>query len=349
MKILLYADPHWSAYSSIVRGRGEKYSVRLENLIKSINWVEKLAYTHNCEEIVCLGDFFDKESLNSEEITALQDISWERPGIIQHSMLVGNHEMGRNDLEYSSMHVFKQNGFAVVNEPVYVDDADTGFTDIDILYLPYILDCNRKSLKEYLHDRPSGRKLIVFSHNDIAGIQMGRFMSTSGFTIDEIEENCDLFINGHLHNGEKITDKIINLGNLTGQNFSEDGFVYRHCAMVLDTATLSYELIENPYALNFYKIDASAKQPDLYDDAYKNSIITLTCAEAQVDYWRQILKDCPNIIESRILVERRTNTTTENKSEDLYASDHLEQFKVYVLENIGESDIIKEELIEILK
>lgn len=45
---------------------------------------------------------------------------------------------------------------------------------------------------------------------------MGQFISKAGFDINDIEDNCDLFINGHLHNGSKITDKIFNVGNLTG-------------------------------------------------------------------------------------------------------------------------------------
>ena len=36
-KFLIYADPHWSQYSSIVRKRGNKYSMRLHNLINSLN------------------------------------------------------------------------------------------------------------------------------------------------------------------------------------------------------------------------------------------------------------------------------------------------------------------------
>lgn len=349
MKLLIYADPHWSAYSSIIRSRGKKYSIRLENLIDSINWLEKLAFEKCCEEIICLGDFFDKESLNSEEITSLQNINWEQPGLIGHTMLVGNHEMGRSDLEYSSMHVFKQNKFKVINKPIFVEDSDSGFTDIDILYLPYILDSNRKPLKDYFPSNERHRKRIVFSHNDIAGVQMGRFISTSGFSVEEIEENCDLFINGHLHNGEKITDKIINLGNLTGQNFSEDAYKYKHHVMILDTGTLDYELIENPYAFNFYKINAIDEQPDLSSDVYKNAVVTLTCNEIHVDYWKQQLNDCSNIIASRILIERHKQSETDAKLDDLQASDHLEQFKNYVLSTIGDSNVVKEELIEILK
>ena len=74
---------------------------------------------------------------------------------------------------------------------------------------------------------------------------MGPFISKTGFTIEDIENNCDLFINGHLHNGMKITNKIINLVNLTGQNFSEDALRYEHKIMILDTHTLEYKYIIN--------------------------------------------------------------------------------------------------------
>ena len=77
MKLLVYGDPHWCQYSSIVRKQGEKYSVRLENLIKSINWVESTATEQGCECIINLGDFFDKSELNAEEITALNDVKWK--------------------------------------------------------------------------------------------------------------------------------------------------------------------------------------------------------------------------------------------------------------------------------
>ena len=42
MKIGIVGDIHWSRYSSILRQRGDKYSVRLENCIKSINFLQCL-------------------------------------------------------------------------------------------------------------------------------------------------------------------------------------------------------------------------------------------------------------------------------------------------------------------
>lgn len=37
MKILIYADNHFCETSSIIRSYGDKYTLRLENQIKSIN------------------------------------------------------------------------------------------------------------------------------------------------------------------------------------------------------------------------------------------------------------------------------------------------------------------------
>ena len=97
MRLLIFGDNHWCKYSSILRGRGTKYSLRLENQIRSLMWVDDVATEYHCDAIVCDGDFFDKPMLDSEEITALSDISFT------HSMtyLVGNHESDMSDLSYN--------------------------------------------------------------------------------------------------------------------------------------------------------------------------------------------------------------------------------------------------------
>ena len=103
MKIAICGDVHWSQYSSIIRKRGEKYSVRLENLINSVNWFNQLSTTNNCVANFYLGDFFDKAEMNAEEISALSKIEWSTG--IQY-FLCGNHEMVATDHKYSSAKVF---------------------------------------------------------------------------------------------------------------------------------------------------------------------------------------------------------------------------------------------------
>ena len=105
MRILIYSDNHWCQYSSIVRKRGEKYSLRLENQIASINWAERLSLEMGCNKVVHLGDFFDSSTLNSEEITSLKEIHWYESA--HHTFLCGNHELGRVENEFSTASIFQ--------------------------------------------------------------------------------------------------------------------------------------------------------------------------------------------------------------------------------------------------
>lgn len=351
MRYFIYADPHWSSYSSIVRSRGERYSTRIDNLIKTINWVELEAQKQNCDAIICLGDFFDKSELNSEEITALQEIRWAN---MRHYMLVGNHEMGRNDLEISSAHLFTLiPNVAVIDIPYMYNEQN----NTSIMFLPYVLENNRKPLKEYFDDMEHCENKIIFSHNDISGIQMGNFVSTIGFSINEIEECCDLFINGHLHNGCDVGKKIINVGNITGQNFSEDAFRYEHRALVLDTDNKSLSSIVCPYALNFYKLDLTHLQPTIDDKFIQDTLSSLRApaiatikVNPQIDFMvRDLLTTCENIIECRLITDGVKGAEPIESISNEINLDHIQKFQMYVMENIGKDELTLNELERVSK
>ena len=350
MRLFIYADPHWSSYSSILRSRGEKYSTRLEYRIKTMNWIECEAVLQNCDTIVCLGDFFDKSELNSEEVTALQEIGWSD---IPHWFIVGNHEMGRSTSEHSSSHLFEllPNACVVDELGVYTDG------DTSVVSLPYILENNRKPLKDYLKDCKLRDNIIILSHNDISGMQLGKYVSTTGFSIEEIENSCNLFINGHIHNEGEIGNKIINLGNITGQNFSENAFLYGHNAVVLDTAERSLNRLPNPYAINFYKVDLTSMQPTI-DDKQINQIIdslkspavaTIKTNSACEFLVKDLLSSANNILECRLLVEHNSENTEQILENDAPTLDHLAKFTDYVFEHIGSDALVVNELERISK
>lgn len=350
MKHFIYADPHWSSYSSIVRSRGEKYSTRLENLIKTMNWIETEAHNQNCDTIICLGDFFDKSELNSEELTALQEVKWSS---LKHYMLVGNHEMGRGNLELSSAHLFELIPNCNVVDSLYVLNETNGTT---LVFLPYILEKDRKPLSEYLSFESNDTR-IVFSHNDIAGIQMGKFVSTTGFSIEEIEKECDLFINGHLHNDSDVGKKIINVGNITGQNFSEDAFAHNHKALILDTTEKSLTPIVNPYAMNFYKLDLTNCRPIIDDVNIQNHLSSLkypAVATIKINpdinfIVRDLLSTCENIIECRLITDGVQGAEPIESIGNEINLDHIQKFQMYVMENIGKDELTLNELERVCK
>jgi DNA repair exonuclease SbcCD nuclease subunit len=353
MRLLLYADPHWSVTSSIVRSRGDKYSTRLENLITSLNWVEDLAREQRCDNVICLGDFFDTSQLNSEEITALGEIAWCDA---YHYFIAGNHEMGRSDSSFSSSAVFDLCPRSIaISKPLMLPIYDQ--SDTRLMCLPYVLEKDRKPLCEYIKDAgiPDGvDNLIVFSHNDIKGIQMGMFVSTCGFSVDEIQDNCKLFVNGHLHNGGVVAPGVINLGNLTGQNFSEDAYKYDHNVMIIDTLTHEVRWVENPHAFKFYKLDFTTYTDK--EDSNLQSVLQCLRSPAVVSvrvspdheaFVRDLLSTMDNIVESRVTVCMSDTGDTQEVSEVRIGTDHISKFVSYIEENLGKSDIIIEELINI--
>ena len=335
MKILLYSDNHFSTYSSILRTRGEKYSTRLENQIESLMWVENMAELYACEEVICLGDFFDRPELNAEEISALKEIVWKNN--IRHTFLVGNHEISTGDNMVSSSNLF---GFNCNADVIPYPCCFTTTDGCEICLLPYTTESNRKSLVELFGEKGNNRRIIL-SHNDIKGINYGNVVSTVGYSLGEIETYCDLFINGHIHN-EGQFGKVINIGNLTGQNFSENGLKYSHRVLIVDTEDLHVTAVINPYAINFEKID--------WEDAYRhiypsNSVVSIKCKEKDRYLAEKFTDD--NIIMKRIVVEFEPSEV--KKEEEKIDIDHIKMFKDYCLSTIGESDILKEELSYVCK
>ena len=338
MKILVYSDNHFCQYSSILRARGNKYTKRLENEIQSINFVESEAQRLGCQQVVCCGDFFDKPVLNAEELSALNEIQWSP---LPHIFLVGNHEMASSNLEFNSVNALSRLGFTIVFNPSNQIDGDT-----EICYLPYQLDSTEHKMQDYF--APEYKKRIIFSHNDIAGIQMGSFISTSGFDIKDIEDNCDYFINGHIHNSAWISTSILDIGNLTGMNFSEDAFKYMHLYAVVDTDRLTVETYNNPYAIRFGHIDDSTYKrfvslKDENELIVRNLVLSIKTDQSNVAEARRIAEDL------NLLAFKVTGVTTavsgKKEEEVTFTSiDYLNKFIDFYKEKYGTSKLIDEEL-----
>lgn len=342
MKILCFADNHFCERSSIITKYGTKYSTRLENQIESINWVELIAKEKDCKMVICLGDFFDKPQLSDQEITALQDIKWAEN--IPHYFLVGNHESEENDLQYSSTKVLESENRVIIDKPFIYDLAD-----IELAFLPYIVESNKQPLETYFPK--TGMPRILFSHNDILGLQLGPVVSKIGFSIEEIEANCEFCLNGHLHNGQAISQRVLNLGNLTGKDFGEDASRYIHKIIIIDTDTFAFETIENPYAFNFYKIDIlTEKDLDLLDTVKPNAVVSIKCVDKYIETIREKVALNSNIIDTRIILIKTFEESDEQavNISDL-AVDQCVKFAECCREKLDNTPILEAELAEILK
>ena len=352
MRVLICGDIHWSTYTSIIRKRGTEYSKRLENCINSVNWVEETAEEYNCDKVVYLGDFFDKAELNSEEITALKEIQWSN---IPHQILVGNHELGSANGQYNTTRLFNLlPNFEVIDKP----KVDVGF-GYYFLYLPYIFEKDRKPISEYFNScfnrnefvTQEVKNIFIFSHNDLKGVNYGAFESKEGFELQDILNNSTICFNGHIHNnGEIVEDRIINVGNLTGQNFNEDGLKYQHKIYILDINGSDYKIYQtvNPYAYMFYKFEINNAQ-DINKLIFSpHAIISVKCIEHLVPKAREILDNNTNVEEYRIITVVENKEISEEEVNQLASKDHLQQFKDYIIEKLGTGENIIKELQEVI-
>lgn len=337
MKLLLIGDLHYSEFSSIIRKKG----VRLANCVNTLNYGERLAERENCDFIIQLGDFFDKSSLNAEELTFLSQIKFAN---IPHLVLVGNHELGNSSLCSSTKVLGNFPNIQVVSTPSVVKMGKE-----EIFLLPYTYEDKTNMLEKLLEENNILDKrdnLIIFSHNDLKGVQMGAFISKEGFDIEEIERNCCLFINGHLHNGGEISSKIIDIGNITGQNFSEDAFKYAHNFIILDTDKKELEYIENPESFNFYKLEINEeKNIETLNKLKNHAVLSIKCKEPLIDTLRNKLQELSEkIVEFRIVVEYDSSIDNGESKLSFEGIDHIKEFKEYIIQELGKSEELLEEL-----
>ena len=342
MRILVFSDNHFSEKSSIITKYGFKYTLRLENQIESLDWVETTALQKECDMIICLGDFFDHAQLTDQELTALNDIQWAN---IPHFFIVGNHESEENDLQYSSTMALLGPYREIISHPALLEQSG-----VELAFLPYVLESNRKPLTEFFTENPEKLRLL-FTHNDILGLQLGPVVSRTGYSIEELESVCHLCLNGHLHNGTQISSKVINLGNLTGKDFSEDAFKYTHKVIIIDTDAMNVDFIENPYAFNFYKLDILEIQDmSILKELKPNAVVSIKCKDFLVKQVRETVDTISNIIESRIIV---TKDPAQLGTEDIDISslcvDQCEKFAECCRAKLDNNDVLEMELAEILK
>lgn len=342
MRIMLFGDAHFCERSSIINKFGSKYSVRLENQIQTFNWIKEQTIKNNCEMIIGLGDFFDKSQLSDIEITAAKEIDFAAVPI---ALLTGNHESSTQSLMYSSTKLLETPNTMIISEPYSFVVGET-----EICLLPYITEADRKNLSEYFLERKAAKRVIL-SHNDIKGINYGPVVSAAGFEIEDIETSCDLYINGHIHNAQQITDKIYNIGVVTGQNFSENAFKHSHNVIILDTETLELKFIENPYAFNFYKIEISEeKDISILENLKSNAVCSIKCDSGLVEKTRQKIASLGSrILESRLIITKKYAENSESSEELDLSVDHLARFIECCRSTIENTKILEEEIAEVCK
>ena len=324
MKYAIVADNHLCDKSSVISGRGKFYSDRLENQIESFKWVTGLGYP-----IIHLGDFFDRSTLKAEEVQAFTD---EIEPLLAKTakdniFLLGNHEYS------GSYDLLSPLGKQIIRKP-----TEMVLGDLKCLFLPF------NSTEEDI----TGDYDIIFGHIGIKDIPFG----AKGFNFEVIDSHCKFFLNGHLHNRHKFSDTKWNVGSLTAQNFSDDGIKGGPKGIwILDTDKKSIEFVANPFGFNFFKIVwddfKNCQNEELWNRiTSKTACVSISCQEGQKE---EIIKSGKFDEVYYLRVSEIHKEKILDSKEVLSPIDHLDKFRKSFIEKVGESQLVLEELSEVLR
>ena len=279
-------------------------------LVDTFKWMYQVFKDNNVDIIVNGGDLVDSDVLKAREISALSEALSYRDQSIPEYHILGNHEMEDKASKFSSISIISQlpNAY-LVTEPTRLND--------DVAFLPYT--------NKYDTDLEPYSAKVLISHNDYEGMRVNRIVMQKGFNIDLVSEDFQLILNGHIH-AASGRSQIVNIGSVVGHNFGDNYNIANPSIMILDTDTLDYFRIPNPYAILFHKIKADSLSDIIKSlDSYKSNSTNRQCLRIEVpvsiresvqDYLDNN-RDNYNIVATRIITHTDNTHILLDKKEDI--------------------------------
>lgn len=319
MKIGIYTDCHFCKSSSILVGSSlNKYSMRLDFLIKSFKWMYDLFEKNEVCNIFNLGDLISSDVLDAETNSALSEALSYSKGA-QEYWLIGNHEKKSRDSKFHSLSLIKQYPNIKI-----IDD----FEIIDLESLKVLMKSftsSEHSLEEFQNECKSIKdKSIVMTHQVYKDMIPGMI----GYDLDYKEivknENILNIFNGHIHSA-RDEDKYCQVGSISGMSFGDDYSRFLPSIIIYDCDTNTYKRYYNPYATLFYTIDnvdcikKFNEQLKLLPEGYKllRIKVPISFKEEFVNYLNENpeILDKNNILSYRIKLINENNIIQESESQ----------------------------------
>lgn len=111
---------------------------------------------------------------------------------------------------------------------------------------------------------------------------------------------------------------------------------------------MKVDFYENPYAFNFYKIDLTDfTDKQQFDNEFKNlknnSVLTVKVTDTYAPLIREVLDNCENIVQYRIIIDKIDNQDTVEIAANI-EQDHLKMFYDFVIDALGDGETVLNEL-----
>ena len=237
MKIVLITDTHWGVRNDNV--------AFLDNNKK---FLDELFFPyidqHEIDTIIHLGDLVDRRKyININTAKRLREDFLEPLASrgIRLDIICGNHDTyfkNTNNVNALNEIARAYDKLNVFTEPVVINHDG-----LDILYLPWICDENRKQTLELIGN---ANAQIAMGHLELAGFEMYRGSMVSHGDDVHIFDKFDLVMSGHYHH-RSTNGHIFYLGNHAEFTWSDyddpKGF------HIFNTNTRELTFVRNPYTM----------------------------------------------------------------------------------------------------
>ena len=112
---------------------------------------------------------------------------------------------------------------------------------------------------------------------------------------------------------------------------------------------MSLEFHENPYALNFYKLEYP-KNSKVLQNLKDNSVLMIKCERNSHNNLKEVLdRYSDKIVAVRVLIYDEEINSPINNDVKLEKVDHIKQFTDFIHDQLGNTDLVNQELMEVCK
>ena len=285
-----------------------------------MQWARSLFKEKGCGLIINDGDFLDSDVIKSETSHVIAEIF--KDNAQEEILLLGNHEMRDANGQFNSLSILSNYPkLRVINKLTKITLSD----GTNLIFQPYTSKMeNIKKLTDLL-DETKGKK-ILFSHLTYSNLPDVYMPGLGEIDYNVVKDRADLIFNGHIHTAFE-TANFIQVGTLTGLNFSDDYTYHRPGVIIFNTETLTWERIENPKAILYQKTNVTNLK-NLKD--LDRSIIRVDCPAGQSEKIREQLEKVKCLrYKLKVLVDENTKVVAEDKPDfNLYtnATEALKDF-----------------------
>jgi DNA repair exonuclease SbcCD nuclease subunit len=245
-KALIFSDLHLHAHKDRID--------RLQDCVKTLEWIFETAKSHNCRYIFFLGDLFHERSkidvLNYlKAFEVFMKYAYKK---IDVYLLVGNHDMYHKEKwDVNSIKPFT----AIQNVHIIEKPKALKFDDCLIDWLPH----TENPIKELadLAQQHNGAGDVLLAHIAINGAMTNTFYGVKSDVITEYDNEMmpvdigilkdykRVFL-GHYHGAQNLNSKVEYIGSPLQLSFGE-AFQQKHVA-ILDLETLERKYVVNEFS-----------------------------------------------------------------------------------------------------